>query len=83
LPSNASIDEEQGFFEMGMDSLMSMVLRNELQLRLDSQMVHTKPTNTPKVFGSYYLKDHHDGIPVITLMMPIYKGKFSADMEVS
>jgi short-subunit dehydrogenase/acyl carrier protein len=34
LPSDASIDEEQGFFEMGMDSLMSMELRNELQLSL-------------------------------------------------
>ena len=49
LPSAAEIDHETGFFDLGMDSLTSVELRNRLQAELGCQLPTTSMFDFPNV----------------------------------
>ena len=49
LPPTEPLDPEQGFFEMGMDSMMSMELRSRLQKSLACSLPSTLTFKYPKL----------------------------------
>jgi len=50
---NEFIDENQGFFEMGMDSLMALDLKNRLQLMVDQPLLNTLAFDYPSISRIY------------------------------
>ena len=49
MPENSPIDHERGFFEMGMDSLMSVELKNRLEAALGRSLPGTLTLNYPTI----------------------------------
>lgn len=49
LPAGRAVDPEEGFFAMGMDSLMSVELKSRLERRLETRLPSTLTFNHPSI----------------------------------
>ena len=72
LGQSQPIDENKGFFEMGMDSLMAMELKNKLQALVELTLPNTIAFDYPKIDKL---------VAYLISKLNIHTGNFVADME--